>query len=64
MLKWEVIMSYLIVKATSKRKILNRSFITDTSNLESEIDSLVYQLYNLTDEESTIINLKREASNV
>lgn len=57
-------MSYLIVKATSKRKILNRSFITDTSNLESEIDSLVYQLYNLTDEESTIINLKREASNV
>lgn len=28
---------------------------TDTNNLESEIDSLVYQLYNLTDEEIKIV---------
>lgn len=41
-------MSCLIVKITNKRKILNRSFTTDTSKLESEIDSLVY---NLTDDE-------------
>ena len=41
-------MSYLIIKATSERKILNLSFTGDTSKLESEIDSLVY---NLTDDE-------------
>ena len=51
-------MSYLIVKITSKRKILNRSFTTDTSNLKSEIDSLVYKLYNLTDDEIKIIESK------
>ena len=51
-------MSYLIVKATSKHKILNRSFTIDTSKLESEIDFLVYKLYNLTDEEIRIIENK------
>lgn len=58
MLKWGVIVSYLIVKATSKHKILNRSFTIDTSKLESEIDFLVYKLYNLTDEEIRIIENK------
>ena len=32
--------------------------ISDTSTLESEIDSLVYQLYNLTDEEIKIVESK------
>ena len=64
MLKWEVMVSCLIVKITNKRKILNRSFTIDTGKPEFEIDSLVYQLYNLTDEEMRIINLKSEVSNV
>ena len=32
--------------------------ILDTSTLESEIDSLVYKLYNLTDEEIKIVESK------
>ena len=53
-------MSYLIVKITSKHKILNRSFTIDTGKPEFEIDSLVYQLYNLTDEEVRIIENKEK----
>lgn len=51
-------MSCLIVKITIKRKTLNRRLTIDTSKLESKIDSLVYQLYNLTDEEIRIIENK------
>ena len=36
----------------------------NTSTLESEIDSLVYQLYNLTDEEIKIVNPISEVSDV
>lgn len=57
-------MSCLIVKITIKRKTLNLSFIIDTSALESKIDSLVYKLYNLTDDEIKIINPTSEVSNV
>ena len=42
-------------------EILNlkaKDSITDTSKLESEIDSLVYRLYNLTDTEIKIIESK------
>ena len=60
MLKWGVMVNYLIVKITIKRKILNRSFTTDTGKPEFEIDSLVYQLYNLTDEEVRIIENKEK----
>ena len=57
-------MSCLIVKITIKRKTLNLSFIIDTSALESKIDSLVYKLYNLTDEEIKIISPTSEVFNV
>lgn len=37
---------------------LQHDKISDTSALESKIDSLVYQLYNLTDEEIKIVESK------
>lgn len=39
-------------------KLKAQDSTTDTSKLESEIDFLVYQLYNLTDEEIKIVENK------
>lgn len=39
-------------------KLKTKDSTLDTSNLESEIDKLVYKLYNLTDDEIKIIETR------
>lgn len=55
----QTIVNKIVALVDEILKLKAKDSTTDTSNLESEIDCLVYKLYNLTDDEIKIIENKQ-----